>query len=98
MRLEHRRLGVGPEDPLQRLDDLTLRAVCTRAVEQRFDQVAIAGGRLAQRVEGPLRLLGVAGAAHGLGAADLLALELGRYSQDLELLLALVLVAIDADN
>src|SRR5215217_3722979 len=98
MRLEHGRLPIGPEDPLQRLYDLALRAVRSGTVEQMLHEVAIARGRLAKRGEGPLGLLRVAAAADGPRTPDLLPLQLGRDSQDRQLLVALRLVAVDPDH
>ena len=63
-----------------------------RAVQQRLHEVAAAGRRLAESVERSFGDFAVAPRPHGLDAADLLALELRRDAQDLELLLALVLV------
>src|SRR5688572_741358 len=49
--LEDRGLRVGAEHPLERLDDLALAGVCASTVEQRIHEVAVGGGRLAERGE-----------------------------------------------
>src|ERR671914_2647268 len=76
--------GVGAVDALERLDDLAFGAVGAGAVEQRFHQVAAGRGAVAQLCEGLLGGLTIAARPHGLHAADLFALQLGRDLEDLE--------------
>src|SRR5688500_3706598 len=96
--LKHRGLGVGAEDALQRLDDLALGRVRSRRRQQRLHQVAVRGRRLAQLAERALDRVAVAAGAQRLDAADLLALQLRRDAQDLELAILGLLVAVDADD
>src|SRR5205807_3902461 len=98
-RSEDRRLGVAPEDLLQRLHDLALRGVGAGAGEQRLHEVALlVGGVLAQGGERGLHGGGVAAGAHGVQARDLLALERGVDAQRGDGLLPVELVAVDADD
>src|SRR5436190_16800024 len=96
--LEDRRLGVGTEDGLERLDDLALGGVRAGGVEQVGHQVLpIEGGRLAQLREGSLDRGAHAPGPRRLETVDLLALEPGVDAQDRQRRLVVYLVGVDAD-
>src|SRR5919106_2374864 len=96
---EHRRLRVRAEDLLEGLDYLPFTGVYASAGQQVRHQVAllVRGGSL-ELGQRPFDGLALAPGAHGLHAADLLALELGIDAQDLELGVAALAVAVDADH
>src|SRR3954453_17217366 len=96
--LEDGDFGVGAEHGLQGLDDLALRGMYARAVEEVRHQVAIGGGGGAQLGQRALDRGPVAPGADGLDAADLLALERGVDAEDLELSVAALGEVVDADE
>src|SRR5918911_4712776 len=87
--LEDRRLGVGPEDLLERGHDLALAGVRARALDDRLDQVGVARRRLLEPPERRLDLRAGAARAHRREPPYLLALERGVDPQDLDRLLRL---------
>src|SRR3954469_11014074 len=95
---EHRRLGVGAPDLLERLHHLALGGMRAGALDQRRHQVRLGVRAPAQLGEGALHRGPVTARADGLQAADLLALERRVDVQDRRLAVVALGVAVDADH
>src|SRR4051794_40808547 len=96
--LEHRRLGVGPEDLLQRRDHLALAGAGTGGGGDRRHQVGVARGRLLELGEGALDGGAVAAGAGRGQAVGLLAFERSVDLQGRGRLFVLLDEVVDADD